>query len=108
MKIVFFGTPFFAATNLEFLYENNIEIVFIVSAPDREKGRGLLMIRNSRLDVGLYHADAIRHLVPPLRLGQLRKFDRELCISVMVKRGPVGWSGCIERDACTYLANAIR
>ena len=25
MKIVFFGTPFFAATNLEFLYENNIE-----------------------------------------------------------------------------------
>ena len=41
-------------------------------------------------------------------LGQLRKFDRELCISVVVKRVPVGWGGCIERDACTYLANAIR
>ena len=27
MKIVFFGTPFFAATNLEFLHNNNIEIV---------------------------------------------------------------------------------
>ena len=44
MKIVFFGTPFFAATNLEFLYENNIEIVSIVSAPDKEKGRGKKII----------------------------------------------------------------
>ena len=44
MKIVFFGTPFFAATNLEFLYNNNIEIVSIVSAPDKEKGRGKKII----------------------------------------------------------------
>jgi len=44
MRIVFFGTPFFAATNLEFLHNNNIEIVSIVSAPDKEKGRGKKII----------------------------------------------------------------
>ena len=48
MKIVFFGTPFFAATNLEFLYNNNIEIVSIVSAPDKEKGRGKKIIPTDR------------------------------------------------------------
>ena len=40
MKIVFFGTPSFAATNLDFLHMKGHNIVSVVSSPDKEKGRG--------------------------------------------------------------------
>ncbi|MBT6809121.1 MAG: methionyl-tRNA formyltransferase [Flavobacteriales bacterium] len=44
MKIVFFGTPAFAASNLEFLHKKGIEISAVVSAPDKQKGRGKKII----------------------------------------------------------------
>ena len=44
MRIVFFGTPVFAATNLSFLHEKGINIVSVVSAPDKQKGRGKKII----------------------------------------------------------------
>jgi len=40
MKIIFFGTPGFAATTLKFLIDNGHEILAVVSAPDSRKGRG--------------------------------------------------------------------
>lgn len=40
MKIIFFGTPGFAATTLRFLLDNGHEILAVVSAPDSRKGRG--------------------------------------------------------------------
>ena len=40
MKIVFFGTPKFAAKSLEYLHNYGIDIASIVSAPDQVKGRG--------------------------------------------------------------------
>lgn len=39
MKIVFFGTPLFAATVLEYLLHNHVEVVAVVTKPDRPKGR---------------------------------------------------------------------
>ena len=44
MKIVFFGTPFFAAFNLEFLFKKKHNIISVISAPDKEKGRGKKII----------------------------------------------------------------
>lgn len=40
MKIVFFGTPDFAVPSLEKLNESNHEILAVVTAPDKPKGRG--------------------------------------------------------------------
>ncbi|MCR5503825.1 MAG: methionyl-tRNA formyltransferase [Lachnospiraceae bacterium] len=40
MKIVFMGTPDFAASPLEALVEAGYEVVLAVTQPDREKGRG--------------------------------------------------------------------
>ena len=40
MKIVFFGTPFFAATNLNALINAGHDIVAVISPPDSRKGRG--------------------------------------------------------------------
>ena len=38
MKIVFFGTPGFAAKILEYLHKNGVEILQVISAPDKQKG----------------------------------------------------------------------
>jgi methionyl-tRNA formyltransferase len=39
MKIVFFGTPIFAAEVLEYLIQQGVEIAAIISKPDKPKGR---------------------------------------------------------------------
>jgi methionyl-tRNA formyltransferase len=40
MKIVFMGTPDFAVSSLEALYESGHEVALVVTQPDRPKGRG--------------------------------------------------------------------
>lgn len=42
MKIIFFGTPTFAANTLQYLLDNNQKVIGIVTAPDSRKGRGNL------------------------------------------------------------------
>lgn len=42
-KVVFFGTPDFAAYQLEYLKTNGVNIVAVVTAPDKPKGRGKKM-----------------------------------------------------------------
>jgi methionyl-tRNA formyltransferase len=39
MRVIFFGTPQFAATVLDYLFQQGVEIVAVVSKPDRPKGR---------------------------------------------------------------------
>ncbi len=41
VKIVFFGTPFFAAKCLEYLLDHNVDIAAVVTQPDRPRGRSL-------------------------------------------------------------------
>ena len=41
MKILFMGTPDFAAESLEKLYNSNHDIIGVVTNPDRPKGRGM-------------------------------------------------------------------
>lgn len=44
MKVVFMGTPDFAKVSLEALYNNNFEILAVVTNPDKPKGRGMKMV----------------------------------------------------------------
>jgi len=39
MKVLFFGTPFFAAHILKSLIENGLDVIGVVSRPDKSKGR---------------------------------------------------------------------
>jgi methionyl-tRNA formyltransferase len=41
LKIVFFGTPVFAAECLDYLLHQGVEVVAVVTQPDRPKGRSL-------------------------------------------------------------------
>jgi methionyl-tRNA formyltransferase len=43
VKIVFFGTPSFAAKILQFLIDEKIEIAAVVTQPDRPQGRNLIL-----------------------------------------------------------------
>ena len=39
MKVVFFGTPDFAATVLQYLLDHDVDVVAVISKPDKPKGR---------------------------------------------------------------------
>ena len=40
MKIIFFGTPRFAAEILKYLVKKNIDIIATVTPTDKKRGRG--------------------------------------------------------------------
>lgn len=44
LRIVFMGTPEFAVASLQILVENNWPVVAVITAPDRKKGRGQIVV----------------------------------------------------------------
>ena len=59
MKIIFFGTPPFAAVHLKMLVEKGIEVVAVVTKPNRPQGRNL---HNLPPAVKVEHAALIPHV----------------------------------------------
>lgn len=55
LKIVFMGTPEFAVTTLKHLYENNFQIVGVITAPDRPAGRGQKIKTSAVKDFAMSH-----------------------------------------------------
>ncbi|MBO5312694.1 MAG: methionyl-tRNA formyltransferase [Clostridia bacterium] len=57
MRILFMGTPEFAMLSLKAIYESGEEIVGVVTAPDKPKGRGMVLtpsdVKKYALEVGL-------------------------------------------------------
>ena len=53
MKIVFFGTPYFAARTLQYLIEEGSHIVAVVTPPDSRKGRGKKLKSCAVKEVGI-------------------------------------------------------
>ena len=51
MKIIFFGTPRFAAEILKYLVKKNIDIIATVTPTDKKRGRGkkLVFVKLKRL-----------------------------------------------------------
>ena len=55
MRVVFMGTPDIAATCLEKLLAENVQIVGVYTQPDRPKGRGMKMVYSPVKEVALAH-----------------------------------------------------
>ena len=57
MRIVFMGTPEFAVPSLKILVENGFDVVGVITAPDKPKGRGKKLatsaVKDYALEVGL-------------------------------------------------------
>ena len=91
MKIVFFGTPTFAATNLQFLINEKFEIVAVVTPPDSKKGRGKKLRECAVKEVAL--TNNIPVLQPEkLRadefINTLKNFNPELFVVVAFRMLP--------------------
>ncbi len=55
MKVVFFGTPAFAASVLEYLLEQKVDVAGVVSKPDKPKGRSGTPVPTPVKEVALKH-----------------------------------------------------
>ena len=53
MKIIFWGTPKYAAENLSSLIEAGHEIIAVVTQPDRKRGRGKHLSQSAVKQVAL-------------------------------------------------------
>ena len=63
MKIVFMGTPVFAATALSALIADGQEITLVLSQPDKPKGRGYAVLPSEVKKLALEHG--IEVITPP-------------------------------------------
>lgn len=92
MKIVFFGTPDFAVTSLSKIYESENQISAVVTAPDKERGRG------RKVSYTPVKEFAIKKNIPVLQpaklkdesfIEELKKIDADLFVIVAFRILPV-------------------
>ena len=96
MKIVFFGTPYFAATNLTALINTGYNVAGIVCPPDSKKGRGKQLKACAVKEVGILNNIPV---LQPLKLRdenftkQLTSLNADLFVVVAFRMLPQSvWS----------------
>ena len=91
IRIVFFGTPEFAASQLEAILRAGYDVVAVVTAPDKPSGRG------QKIHFSEVKAIALKHQLPLLQpeklkdpgfLSQLQSFQANLFIVVAFRMLP--------------------
>ena len=60
------GTPQFAVVSLNKLFESEFNIIAVVTAPDKEKGRGL------KIQPSPVKLEALKHNIPVLQPEKLK------------------------------------
>jgi methionyl-tRNA formyltransferase len=85
MKIAFFGTPHFAAAQLEYLIDEGFQISVVVTAPDKPAGRGRKINQSAVKEVALKNR---LNLLQPTNLKEVDFVDQyqslEIDIAVVV------------------------
>lgn len=87
MRVVFFGTPLFAAHVLEYLLQHQINVVAVISKPDRPKGRSGAPVPTPVKTVALAQNPPLPifqpEIVSDLELASiLQSFDADLFVVV--------------------------
>lgn len=91
LRILFFGTPDFAVASLEKLVTNGMNIVAVVTAPDRPAGRGLHIMESP------VKRFALKHNLPVLQptnlknsdfIEQLRSFNADVQVVIAFRMLP--------------------
>ena len=75
MKILFMGTPDFAKTSLEKVFNAGYEIIGVVTNPDKAKGRGMKIISSPVKEF------AVQNNIPvyqPLKIRKNEEFIKEI------------------------------
>ena len=96
MKIVYFGTPEFAASQLEAILDAGYEVPVVVTAPDRPAGRGKQMHASEVKECALKHGLPVlqpEKLKDEAFVEQLRSYNADLFVVVAFRMLPeVVWS----------------
>ncbi|MFA4922734.1 MAG: methionyl-tRNA formyltransferase [Ignavibacteriaceae bacterium] len=85
MKIIFFGTPDFAIPSLEIILKNHHEIVAVVTAPDKQRGRGKQISFTPVKEFALKHSLKVlqpEDLKVENFIAQLKNMEAELFVVV--------------------------
>ncbi len=92
LRIIFLGTPDFAATSLRNLVENNVSVVAVITAPDKPKGRGkklgMSAVKEYALEADLPVLQPT-NLKSPEFLSELKSYKADLQIVVAFRMLPV-------------------
>ncbi|WP_462250566.1 methionyl-tRNA formyltransferase [Ekhidna sp.] len=92
LRIVFLGTPDFAAASLKTLVKNNVNVVAVITAPDKPKGRGkklgMSAVKEFALEADLPVLQPT-NLKSPEFLEELKSYEADLQIVVAFRMLPV-------------------
>ena len=92
LRIIFLGTPDFAAASLKKLVENEVNVVAVITAPDKPKGRGkklaISAVKEYALEANLPVLQPT-NLKSPEFLEELKSYNANLQIVVAFRMLPV-------------------
>lgn len=91
LRIVFMGTPEFAVSSLEVLVENGWNVVAVITAPDRPKGRGQKLIPSPVKETALKNGIPIlqpTNLKSPEFIEELRSYQADIQVVVAFRMLP--------------------
>ena len=91
MKIIFFGTTIFAARNLEYLYQNGVEILSVVTNIPKKEGRGRKLTENpvkKKAEELKINTLSAKNLEDDILTKQLIAFNADLFIVVAFRMLP--------------------
>jgi methionyl-tRNA formyltransferase len=90
-RIIFFGTPQFAASTLKAIIEDGWNIVAVITAPDKPAGRGMQMQQSDVKKLALqYHIPVLQpeKLKNPDFLEELKSYDATIQFVVAFRMLP--------------------
>jgi hypothetical protein len=112
MRIIFFGTPEFAVASLQALVEAKMDVVAVVTAPDKPAGRGQ-QIQSSPVKIyaescGLAVLQPLK-LKDPAFLQELASYQADALgyVPILSTKCFLSFS-CHMRDACLVPYRALR
>lgn len=91
LKIIFMGTPEFAVPSLEILVSNDINVVAVITAPDKPKGRGKKLGTSPVKDFAVAHDLPVlqpTNLKSPEFQAQLASYQADLQVVVAFRMLP--------------------
>lgn len=91
LRIIFMGTPEFAVPSLEILIENGWQVVAVVTAPDKPKGRGQKLIPSPVKETALKNDIPVlqpTNLKSPEFIDELKSFQADIQVVVAFRMLP--------------------
>lgn len=92
LRIIYMGTPEFAVPSFEILVENGFNVVAVITAPDKPKGRGQKLATSPVKDAALKHNVPVlqpTNLKDPSFIEELKSYHANLQIVVAFRMLPV-------------------